>query len=249
MKSSAPRRPRLRAFTLVETLLAIAIIGMLLGIFMTLFAPVKSMLTAALAREQAGRIITVLRSEMETLRPDERAGSSATKSTPKQYITPFDKSFYWMLNSKKPSSSIAIFTYRADISKRPRKDGSYPPVPRNATIDPARVERITMAAPLDDPLHRNSIRQAEGPVFLVRMSELEARADGQFKIATKPGVISKGSNPNSYVSGEDETPWGAQVVYRADFYRLFPTDPARYKTKSWSDFSQPVFSTNLSFRR
>ncbi len=249
MKSHATRRPRARAFTLVETLLAIAIIGMLLGIFMTLFAPVKSMLTAALAREQSGRIITVLRSEMETLRPNERAAVSATKSSPTKYITPFDKSFYWMLNSKRPGTSIAIFTYRADISKRPRADGSYPPVPRNSTIDPARVERITMATPLNNPIHRDSIRQAEGPVFLVRMSELEPHSDGEYRIAVKPGVISKGANPTNYVSSDDEDPWGAQVIYRADFYRLFPTDPARYRSKTWSDFSQPVFSTNLSFRR
>ncbi len=222
---------------------------MLLGIFMTLFAPVKSMLSAALAREESGRVINVLTSEMSSLRPNERADTSATKSSPQKYITPFDKSFYWMLGSKAPRTSIAIFTYRADISKKPRADGSYPPVPRNARIDPGKTEYITMATPLNNPLHLRSIRQAVGPVFLVRMTELERKGKQEYEIAKRPGTFSRGNTPDSYVSTDDQDPWGASVFYRADFYRLFPTDPARYKSKSWSEFSQPIFSTNLSFRR
>ncbi len=238
-----------RAFTLVEALLAIGIVGMLLGIFMTLFVPVKSMLTAALAREESGRIINALTTEMGNLRPNERAAASATRSAKGKYLTSFDKSFFWFLESKRPSTSIAIFSYRADISKRPQADGSYPPVPRGRSVAPENTELITMAAPLNSKLHRNAIRQAVGPVFLVRMTQLVPRGQGEFKLATRPGVLEGGSSPSTYVSSDEDNPWGGIVNYRADFYRLFPTDPARYTTKSWNDFTQPIFSTNLSFRR
>ncbi len=248
MKQQRCKRNK-RAFTLVEALLAIGIVGMLLGIFMTLFVPVKSMLTAALAREESGRIINALQTEMENIRPDERAPASTKNSSYGKYVTPFDKAFYWFRNSQKPSTSIAIFSYRADISKRRRADGSYPPVPRNGKVLPANTELVTMAAPLNSKLHRNSIRQAVGPVFIVRMTELREEKRGEFKLAPRPGILEKGSTPNSYVSDDEDNPWGGAVYYRADFYRLFPADPARYTTKSWNDFNQPIFSTNLSFRR
>ncbi len=248
MKPQCRKRNK-RAFTLVEALLAIGIVGMLLGIFMTLFVPVKSMLTAALAREDSGRIINALQTEMENIRANERASASSKNSSLGKYVTPFDKAFYWFRLSQKPSTSIAIFSYRADISKRQRADGSYPPVPRNGRVRPENTELITMAAPLNSKLHRNSIRQAVGPVFIVRMTELREKKRGEFTLAPRPGILEKGSSPSSYVSDSETDPWGGVVYFRADFYRLFPADPARYTTKSWSDFTQPIFSTNLSFRR
>ncbi len=239
-----------RAFTLVEALVAIGIIGMLLGIFMTLFVPVKTMLTAALSRERAEEIITVLRAEMSQLRPNENASSGASQSAPGQYLTTFDKSFYWLRGSSRPYTSIVIFSYMADISKNRRADGTYPPVPRGKKISPENMDLVTIACPLNSSLHRDSIRLSEGPVYLVRMTQLIEKGNGEYRVAASPGVIANASSPEQFVSDpEDEEAWGGAVLYRAEFFRLFPKDPNRYRTRTWGQFEKPLFEANLSFRR
>lgn len=237
-------------FTLMETLLAIALVGVLLSIFLTVFVPARGMVRQALTRQESERITGVLRSEMSLLRGDETVNGRAKESSSTQFLTPFDKSFYWLLRSKTPSTSIVIFAYRADTTKELRADGTYPALPAAKSLPGRNAQLVSLACPMDDPLHKNEIKDAVGPVFLVRMTQLQEKKNGEFVLAKAPGVIEDADKPEKYISNPDrEDAWGGVVFYRADFYLMSPPNPARYRGKSWKHLGRPLFSANLSFHR
>ncbi len=239
-----------RGFTLMETLLAIALVGVLLSIFLTVFVPARGLVRQALTRQESERITGILRSELNILRADELAGSGANSSTDDKYLTTFDKGFYWLKKTSKPSNAIVVFSYRADLSKPVRKDGTYPPVPASKSVPGKDMQLVSIACPMDDPVHRDDIRDAVGPVFLVKMTQLELKGNGEYRMANSPGTISKASTPENYVSqaGQRDA-WGGVIFCRAEFYHMSPPNPARYKGKTWKKLGRPLFSANLSFRR
>lgn len=245
-----PLLSRLRGFTLMETLLAIALVGTLLSIFLTVFVPARGMVQQALTRQEAERITGILRAEMSFLRADEQAPASANASSPNSYLSPFDKSFFWLKGSAKPSTSVVIFSYRADLSKTPRADGSFPSVPAAKSVPGKNSQLVTLACPMDDKLHKDDIKDAVGPVFIVRMTQLEEKKGGEFKPAGNPGVIASANGPEAYVSRPgDDRAWGGVIFYRADFFLMSPPNPDRYKGKTWKQLGRPLFSANLSFHR
>ncbi|MBR5195963.1 MAG: type II secretion system protein [Akkermansia sp.] len=241
---------RLRGFTLMETLLAIALVGVLLSIFLTVFVPARGLVRQALTRQESERITGILRAELSTLRADEIAGSNASSSTENQYLSTFDKGFHWLRKTSRPSSAIVVFSYRADLSKPARKDGTYPAVPAGKSVPGKDVQLVSIACPMDDPVHRDDIRDAVGPVFLVKMTQLELKSDGEYRLVNSPGSISQATSPENYVSraGQREA-WGGVLFCRADFYHMSPPNPARYKGKNWKKLGRPLFSANLSIRR
>ena len=240
----------LRGFTLMETLLAIALVGVLLSIFLTVFVPARGLVRQALTRQESERITGILRSELSFLRADEIADRGAKASSEKKYLSTFDKGFHWLRKTSRPSSAIVIFSYRADLSKPARKDGSFPAVPAGKSVPGKNMQLVTIACPMDDPVHRDDIRDAVGPVFLVKMTQLELKSNGEYRLASSPGVISAASSPENYVSQPgDRNAWGGAIFCRADFYHMTPPNPARYKGKSWNKLGRPLFSANLSFHR
>ncbi len=241
---------RFCGFTLMETLLAIALVGTLVSIFLTVFLPARGMVRQALTRQESERITGILRAEMSTLRADEIAGASQKKSSLGKYLSPFDKSFYWLLRSAHPSSSVVIFSYRADTSKSPRADGTFPAVPASRSVPGVNSQLVTVACPMDDVVHRKDIKDAVGPVFIVRMSQLVPQGNGEFTLAKQPGTVAGANAPEAYVSAEgDKNAWGGVLFFRADFFLMTPPDPARYRGKSWAKLGRPLFSANLSVRR
>jgi len=44
-------------------------------------------------------------------------------------------------------------------------------------------------------------------------------------------------------------PWGAEVLYQAEFFQLLNTDPERLQHLTWENLKTPVFTRNLAFRR
>ena len=241
---------RLRGFTLMETLLAIALVGVLLSIFLTVFVPARGLVRQALTRQESERITGILRAELSTLRADEIAGGNATASSENQYLSTFDKGFHWLRKSARPSSSIVVYSYRADLSKPVRKDGSYPAVPAGKSVPGKDMQLVSIACPMDDPVHRDDIRDAVGPVFLVKMTQLELKADGEYQMVNSPGTVSQATSPERYVSQDGQRDaWGGVLFCRADFYHMSPPNPARYKGKNWKKLGRPLFSANLSIRR
>ena len=214
----------LRGFTLMETLLAIALVGVLLSIFLTVFVPARGLVRQALTRQESERITGILRAELSMLRADEMADSGATSSSENQYLSTFDKGFHWLRKTSQPSSAIVVFSYRADLSKPVRKDGTYPAVPAGKSVPGKDVQLVSIACPMDDPVHRDDIRDAVGPVFLVKMTQLELKSDGEYRMTGSPGVVSKATSPEQYVSqsgtlqGKKLEEAGASALFRKPFF-------------------------------
>ncbi|MBR1981956.1 MAG: type II secretion system protein [Akkermansia sp.] len=249
MKKISPFR-FFRGFTLMETLLAIALVGVLLSIFLTVFVPARGLVRQALTRQESERITGILRAELSSLRQDEMAGANAKSSSENSYLSTFDKGFHWLRKTSRPSSAIVIFSYRADLSKPARADGTYPAVPAGKSVPGKNMQLVSIACPMDDPIHRDDIRDAVGPVFLVKMTQLELKSNGEYRPVNSPGTISRASSPEAYVSEPGSSdPWGGAIFCRADFYHMSPPIPARYKGKPWKKLGRPLFSANLSFHR
>lgn len=233
----------------METLLAVALIGMLISIFLTVFVPSRGMVQKALTKQESDRVVSILRAEMSTVRENERVKSGGNTG-PGKYSCPFDKGFYWLLASAKPSTSIVIFSYRADTKASRRTDGTYPPIPARESRPGRDTQLTSMACLMNDRIHRKDIMQAVGDVFLVKLTQIEQEGTGEFRLAASPGKISRAGTPKEYHSEEGDTRlWGGVIFCRADFYLMQPPNPARYEKRPWSRIGRPVFSTNISIRR
>ncbi len=101
-------------------------------------------------------------------------------------------------------------------------------------------------------------------IFAVRMTQLvvermDSNAYG-YKLAPKYGTIYNPYNrgkvitePSLYVytpekGGGLNLPWGAEVLYQAEFFQLLNTDPERLHL-TWENLKTPIFTRNLAFRR
>lgn len=233
-------------FTLMETLLAVALVGALLSVFITVFVPARGMIQKALSKQDADRLVSTLRAELNTLHANERSTSGVSSSN--SFASAFDKGFYWLRACKTPNTSIVIFSYRADTTKGRRNDGTFPPIPIDRSKPGEDSLVVTVVCPMNDPVHRGDIQHAVGPVYLVKLTQLIQEPE-RFRLINTPGTIAGASTPETYFSKDDKDPWGGAIFCRADFYEMKPTNPARYNKRSWSRVGRPLFSANLSFRR
>ncbi len=237
-----------RGFTLVETLLAISLVGILIALFLTVFVPARKMVQDALGRQNVESVSSVLRAEMSTLKPHEAARPGAKRSSKGSYVSAFDKAFDWLQASKKPETAVVIFSYRADTSKK-AQDGIYPALQGGRNLPGNSSTLISVACPMDDTRYSKFIPDAVGPVYVVRMTQLVYDGKGGFSPADRPGMIKGGSNAEGYITKESSRDLsGAAVFFRADFFLMQPKNPARYKGRSWAQLGTPSFSTNMSFR-
>lgn len=232
-------------FTLMETLLALALVATLVSIFLVVFVPARGMVQKSLAQQDAERLIGVLRSELRTIRNDER---TTGKSSENQYRTTFDKGFYWLKKTKNPDTAIIIFSYREDLSKNPDSDGdgTRPSIPAKESVPGETSNLITIACPVDDKVHTKHIRDAVGPVYVVRMTQLEFKR-GEWKATDKPGVISGFNSPEDYLEKCSEFEIGGPTLFfKAEFFMLSAPNPALLKNKRWKRLGQPIFSSVMS---
>lgn len=261
-----------KGFTLVETVLALAVVGMLMSAFMIVMVPARKAIQGGIAIQEADRLTSALTAELATLRPTER----------QKYKTAFEKAFDWMKKTKDAKTTILIYNYRGDLGKIARQDGSPQPYTKGREYVPGEDTIVTTAVVLADQ-DRNRIEEDSnsiiGPIFVVRMTQLVwedqgsdntarrvsgageryGERGGRYVLSSSPGTISNpytsGQNISSAddymynASGDSETPWGAEVLYAADFFQLPVLHPKALRNLDYNNLKQPLFSRNLSFRR
>lgn len=257
---------REKGFTLTEVVLAIGVVGVLIVVFMAMFIPARRTVQAALTIREADRVVHALTAELGELRNTERAAANAQKSSPGKYLSAFDKAFYWMQDTAKPSTTILVYNYRADLTQPVRKDGTPQPwLEEGGAIPGKNTAVVTGVCLADNKARWEDFKALVGPVFAVRMTQLVVeRMDSSaygYKLAPKYAVISNPYNrgksikdPDQYVytpakGGAMNLPWGAEVLYQAEFFQLTNTDPERLQHITWENLKVPVFTRNLAFRR
>ncbi len=251
-----------KGFTLTETVLAIGIVGVLLVVFVAMFFPARKSVQAALTIQESDRIVKTLTSELNIVRPDERAASNVRISTRNKYTSTFDKAFYWMQNTAQPSTTILVYNYRGNLDKPLREDGTYQPAPNGIGIPGTSTVLVPACTLVGNKLRWEDFRATVGPVFAVRMTQLVVEQRGtqfQYMLNAKPGVISNPydykrviNKPEDYVyetNNKRFPAWGAEVMYFAEFFQLNSPSPERMGGMKWEQLKNPVFSRNLVFRR
>lgn len=260
------KQSRSKGFTLTEVVLAIGVVAVLIVVFMAMFIPARRTVQAALTIREADRVVHALTAELGELRNSERAAPGARKSSRGRYVSAFDKAFYWMQATSKPAATILVYNYRADLTKTVRKDGSPQPwLEDGGSIPGQNTAVVTGVCLADNKVRWEDFKALVGPVFAVRMTQLvveriDSNAYG-YKLAPKYGMIYNPYNrgkvitePSLYVysperGGGLNLPWGAEVLYQAEFFQLLNTDPERLQHMTWENLKSPIFTRNLAFRR
>ena len=230
----------------METLLAIAVVAVLLTTFLAVFGPATNTIRRAISIQDADRLSSALEKEMTTL---ER------KRNRNQYDTAFDKAFQWISDS----GSARFLSGSLQLSRR------------HFTTSPTENSNLTLRAdgePGKDYLdaissapyqrqHRpwkNLMEAVEGKVFVVSMRQLvrDSATGGLVPAeAGAPIVSAEGVSASDADSFED-----AVIAYQADFY-LLPANSYTYLTgplsNGGSDLEQtlgtPVHTQAMSVLR
>jgi prepilin-type N-terminal cleavage/methylation domain-containing protein len=230
---------RQRAFTLIETVIAIGVLAVLLTGFMMVFAPAAAGIRTALNVQEADRLASTLEQEMVTLRDP----SSATLKTG------FAKAFEWIRKSNTATDAILVYQYRGKLTSI-RPDGTPVPEPNIKNKLPGKDYVVqTMVRRKSDSKFTEDLTAIEGGVYLVKSTQL-VFGNSQMKPGTPGNIVdTKGVSATS----ADAYP-EAVIAFSADFFFL-PTRNVSYFgsgggfEKTFTKVKKPVFTRNLAVRR
>lgn len=229
-------------FTLMETLLAIAVVAVLLTTFLAVFGPATSGIRRAISVQDADRLASALEHELSTLRQDEIG----------TFNTAFDKAFQWVSDSGTLSNAVLLFNYRGSTTQS--TNGQPNPFiadlgspGRDYTVQSA-VRRISSADDL-----QQFLAAVEGRSFVVRMSQLVRDQNGGLipAPAGSPLVSSDGQ-----VASDSSTFTDAVIAFQAEFF-LLPANNFTYVNgplaQAGQDFERalgnPLFTRNMAVLR
>lgn len=255
MKPVHPSRHR--AFTLLETVIAIGVLSVLLTGFIVVFTPAADGIRKSLNLQQADRMASAVEQELVTLRKGNEADLPV--KTPPIY-TGFDKAFDWIKKSNAAANAVLVYQYRGEVGGTLRLDGTPKPVRSLTGKQPGKdYVMIPMCRRVSDTLFKDEttgdISAVEGAVYLVKCTQL-VFSGGQLVVGTAGKIIDpKGTT--EYPSAD--TYPEAVIAFSADFYTM-PAKTASYFTSSassapkafignFANFKNPVFSRNLAVRR
>ena len=229
-------------FTLMETLLAIAVVAVLLTSFLAVFGPATSSIRRAISVQDADRLASALEHELSTLRENETS----------DFDTSFEKAFEWIDSSGTLSDAVILFNYRGDPAQitsgslDPYNDDESLGSPGQDYIVQSAVRRLSSSTDLEEFLEA-----VEGRSFVVRMTQLVANENGGLEPSTSGIVNSDGSTASDSDSFEEGV-----IAFQAEFY-LLPANNSTYingpLAQGGSDFEDilgnPLFTRNMAVRR
>ncbi len=233
-----------RAFSLIETVIAIGVLAVLLSGFMIVFAPAAAGIKKSINAQEADRLASTLEQELVTW----RTGNPGT--------TGFQKAFEWLRDSNTPNADTAllVYQYRGSLSST-RTDGTPQPV-ADATGKRPGVDYsvISMVRRKNDTLFTDTttgdISALEGGVYVAKCKQLVFDSNGQL-IAGSAGVIADPKPPNAAATSVDAYP-EAVIAFSAEFYSVPGKRPNYFSTtfaSKFPDLKNPVFTRNLAVRR
>lgn len=235
-----------RAFSLIETVIAIGVLAVLLTGFMIVFAPAAAGIKKSINAQEADRLASTLEQELVTLR-----GSDPTPG--------FNKAFEWLKGADTANTALLVYQYRGSLSSN-RTDGTPEPV-ADATGKRPGVDYsvISMVRRKNDTLFTDDMKALEGGVYVAKCKQLVFDSNGQLTAGTAGQI--KNPKPNStppdpaYQAGPFSNPDlypEAVIAFSAEFYSV-PGKRPNYFTGAFDakfpDLKNPVFTRNLAVRR
>lgn len=234
-----PQRRGRSGFTLMESVIAIGVLAVLITAFMYAFGPAMSGIRRAINVQEADRLASTLERELGTLRPGQEAGGLKTG---------FDKAYSWIKTSNEPGSAICVYQYRGDPSKQ-RSDGTLEPVQRSGGTPGKDYIVQPIIRRTNDPLFSKDIEMVEGPVFVVKCTQLIFDQGGL--VAGSPGQIRNPVDGKGSTSPEDFSE--AVIAFSAEFFSMPANSVEFFRSEGFQrrfrDADKPVFTRNLAVRR
>ncbi len=237
-------RPLVRGFTLLETVIAIAVLSVLLTGFVAVFTPAAAGVRRAIDIQDADRLASALEQELTTLRQDEKSGNISTG---------FDKAFTWLQAAEEANTALLLYRYRASTSSL-RSDGTPEPVKLTNQKLPGQdyILQTVLRRKNDTTKLRDELAALEGSIYVIRATQWIQDANGS---ALKPGTAGQIQDPEGgqITSSPDQYP-AASIAFAADFHAL-PSKSFSYLETGFQKFfpklnkQKPVFSRNLAVRR
>ena len=205
-----------KGFTLVETVIAMAIIAVLITAFIGVFGPSVRGVQKSISRKEVQRLVTTLEREFSSLKP----GADQI-----EYDNVFHKAFEWVEESGSGDidNAILLYQYRGDINS-PRPDGTLNPHTDTRAQIPGQdyvlqsVARRVNEAEVEEELQPGVV---EGRVFYIKATQLVKNEDG-WEESEDSGIvdpiISSGDSSAS-ISSHEDYPEGS-LAFQAKFYVL-----------------------------
>lgn len=241
-----------RGFSLIETVIAIGVVAVLLSGFLIVFAPAAKGIKDSINSKAAARLVNTLEQELVSLR-----GTAQTT----EFSTGFDKAFEYIRDSSgtDPDNAVLVYKYRASLSANRTTDGTPEPVAAVAGQIPGEDYVVrNMMRRKGDPEFSNDILAIEGPVYVVKCTQLVLNNTGELVVGT-PGQIFNADDPltagvdESTIQAPDSDNYNRAVIaFVADFYALPSRGGAFFGTQFdglFTELSRPAFSRNLAVRR
>lgn len=241
---------RRRAFTLLETVIAIGVLSVLLTGFMVVFVPAAEGIRKSINVQQADRLASTVEQELVTLRDN-------------RFTTGFNKAYASI--GKSNVNPIMVYQYRGKIGGILRADGTPEPLVslkdsggkfyisgKDFKLVPM-ARRLstsdTASTPLDD-LFKADLLASEGAVYLVKCTQLVFKT-GALELGDK-SFITDPKNPGAAIADPDLYP-EAVIAFSADFFMMPAKTEAYFGstafTSKFPTLKSPVFSRNLAVRR
>ena len=224
-----------RAFTLVETVIAIGVLAVLLTGFVLVFAPAAAGIKKSINVQEADRLASTLEQELVT--------SRGTEPTPG-----FSKAFQWIKESNAVGNALLVYQYRGSLSSL-RSDGTPDPVADVANkIAGKDFTVLSMVRRKSDAKFLDDLAAVEGAVYVVKCTQLVFQS-GELK----PGASGAIRDPKGTAVSQtaDDYP-EAVIAFSAEFHALQGKTPGYFGTPFTQRFTQlktPVFTRNLAVRR
>ncbi|NNC88693.1 MAG: type II secretion system protein [Akkermansiaceae bacterium] len=239
-----------RGFTLMESVIAIAVVAVMLTTFLAVFGPASQGINAALSVQEADRLASTLERELQSTRDGDG------------FDTSFEKAYAWIRGSASSGDAdtgggvVLLYNYRGDPSDR-RGDGSMQPFTEAGGVAGEDFILQSAVRRKDDLAVPEDLDAAEGRIFAVQMTQLVFDADGKLVLGEPGKIIDPNSPDGSDITDPDQYP-EAVIAVRASFYTLPANDWKNYvkdfkleleANGNAKNIGAPLFTRNLGVRR
>ncbi len=233
------RRVR-KGFSILEVAIAMGVVTLLLTTFLGVFGPAQKNIQRSLSTKDANRMKDALSNEMSILRVSNTADDSS-----------FEKAYRMITDSYDETKAVLLYQYKADPTADPDEDGIFDAYTGADGIQGRDyiVETAVRSIGVDDTLIQAELapKVVEGPVFVVRMSQLVADTNG-LVARSAAGIVDPDSGAT--VTDADAYP-KAVIAFRAEFFKLNVNKHAYVTGGSWdlNEMGNAVTEVNMAVRR
>lgn len=223
----------------METVIAIAVLAVLLTAFIAVFAPAAKGIRKSISMQEADRLTHTLKEELTTLR-----GAEA-----QTFSTGFDKAFNWIEGAGPGAGSdpLFIYQYRGDVDANPRTDGTLEPYTASSGVagQDYTVQSVVRRRS-DAAIWEEDLEALEGGVYAVVLTQLVF--DNGTLVRGDAGKVNDPNGVVDVTSAEDYPE--AVIALAADFFVLKSTSITYIQNQfDVENLETPVFSRNIAIRR